>query len=116
MVCCWEQELLGYHLTIVQKINNMMVEIDNLTRRFGHFISHHISIAALLRSYEMTNHPCAYAATKLSELGNVKMIETDNPSRDHPHYSHPTSLTNFLKIEPLIQPHHLHYIPLNLPL
>ena len=84
MVCCWAQELLGYHLTIVQRSNKMMVDVDALTWLFGHLISHHIAIASLRSIRNRANCPHAYAATKLSKLGNVKITETDNPFSNPP--------------------------------
>ena len=53
MFCLCDQEILGYHFTIVHRINKMMVNVYAITRRFGHLISHHIAIAALLSS---SNH------------------------------------------------------------
>ena len=79
MVCLWAQEILGYYFTIVHIINKMMVYVDDLTWRFWHLISHHISISELLRSCERAKHPCAYATTKFSNLSNAKITETDNP-------------------------------------
>ena len=63
MICHWVQKLLGYHCNIVHRSNNMMVDVDALTRRFRRIFSHHISIASLLISRNQTKHPCAYAAT-----------------------------------------------------
>ena len=84
MVCRWEQELLGYHFTIVHISNNMMVDVDALTWRFGHLISHNIAIADLLSSRERAKRPHVYATTKFINLGNVKITETDNHSIDPP--------------------------------
>ena len=84
MVCRWMQELLVYHFTIVQISNKMMVDLYALTQCFGHLISHNIAIAALLISRNQSKSPCAYTATEFSNLGNVKIIETDNPSRNPP--------------------------------
>ena len=62
----------------------MMINVDDLTWRFGHIISHHIVIAALLSSRDRSNRPCAYVTTKFSNLSNVMITETDNPSSDPP--------------------------------
>ena len=67
------QELLGYHLTIFHISNKMMVDVEDLTRRFLHIISHHIAIADLLRSHDRAKRPHAYAATEFSNLGNIKI-------------------------------------------
>ena len=40
-----------------------MVDLDALNRRFGHLISRHIAIAAILSSRDQGKHPRAYAAT-----------------------------------------------------
>ena len=75
MVCLWDQELLGYHFTIVHRSNKMMVNVYALTRRFGHLISHHIAIASLLSSRDHAKSNRAYDATKFSDLGNVKITK-----------------------------------------
>ena len=79
MFCIWAQELLGYHFTIVHRSNNIMVDVYALNRRFGHLSSHNIAIAILLRYQERAKLPRAYA-TKLTNLGNANITETDNPS------------------------------------
>ena len=84
MVCCWAKEFLGYHFTIVNRSNKIMFHIDTLTRRFGNLIIRHIEITSLISSHNCAKFPCAYAATKFSNLGKVKITETENPSRDRP--------------------------------
>ena len=84
MVSLWEQEILGYHFTIVHRSNNIIVDVYALALRFVHIISHHIVIAALLRSHDQAKRPHAYAATKFSNLGNIKITETNNPFSDPP--------------------------------
>ena len=84
MVCHWAQELLGYHFTIVHRSKNMMIYVDAITQSFGHLISHHVAIAALLVSHDRSKSPCAYTNTEFSNLGNIKVTETDNPSSDPP--------------------------------
>ena len=84
MVCHWVQELLGYHFTIVHRSKNIIADVDALTWRFGHIISHHISIADLLSSRDRARRSRTYAATKFSNLGNVKIKDTDNSSSDPP--------------------------------
>ena len=84
MVCRWAQEHLGYLFTIVHRSNRIMVDVDAITWCLGHIISRHIAIADLLISYDRAKCPCAYAATKFSNLGNVTIIETDKPSSNLP--------------------------------
>ena len=84
MVCRWAQERLGYNFTIVHRSNTMMVDVDALTWRFGHLISHHIDIADLLSSHDHAKCPRAYTAPGFSNLGNTKITETDNPSSNVP--------------------------------
>ena len=84
MVCRWEQEILGHHFTIVHISNNMIVDIYAITQRFWHLISHHIDIDALLISHNCAKHPCAYDAIEFSDLGNIKITETDNLSSEPP--------------------------------
>ena len=82
MVFFWAQELLGYHFTIIHRSNKMMVNVDALTRSFGHLLSHHIAIADLLRSRDHAKSNRAYETTKFSDLGNVKITKNDKPSRN----------------------------------
>ena len=84
MLCRWAQELLGHQFTIVHRSNKMMVDADALTWSFGNLISNSIAISALLSPHDQFKRPRAYAATKFSDLGNVKITETDNPSSDPP--------------------------------
>ena len=62
---------------------------------FGRIISHHITIASLLSSNDRANLPRAYAAKKFSNLGNVKITETDNPSSDPPSFLTSNALHRF---------------------
>ena len=82
MFCLCDQEILGYHFTIVHRINKMMVNVYALTRSFGHLISHHIAIASLLSSRDHAKSNRAYDTTKFSDLGNVKITKNDKPSRN----------------------------------
>ena len=84
MVCWWEQGILGYHLAIVHISNKIMVNIDPITQCFRHIFIHYIDIAALISFQKRAKYPRTYATTKFSNLGNVKIIETDNSSRDPP--------------------------------
>ena len=86
MVYCWEQEILGYHFIIVHRSNKMMVDVDALNWQFGCLIIHHIAIAALFSYRNQYNRPRSYANTQFSNLGNVKIIETDNPSSNPPSF------------------------------
>ena len=58
--------------------------VDALTRNFGNLVSHHISIAELLSSCDRAKRPCAYADTEFSNIGNVNITETYNPSSSQP--------------------------------
>ena len=98
----------GCHFIIVSISNKMMVNVDALTHNCGHLISHHISTAALLSSRNQSKHPCAYATNEFSDLGNVNITETDNPSRYQPSFLTRDVLRRFLKISTLIQPQPLH--------
>ena len=75
----------------------MMVDVDALTWRFGHIISHCIDISDILSSHNRAKCPLAYTATECSDLGKFNIIETENPSSDPPpfftsdtfhHFSH----------------------------
>ena len=77
MVCRWVQELLGCHFTIFHRKNKIMSGVDAPTRRFGYLISNHIFITSLLSSRDRAKNLHAYDATELSNLGNVKITETD---------------------------------------
>ena len=97
MVCRWVQEILRYHLTIVHISNTMMVYVDALTWRFVHLISYNITIASLLRYQDRSKRPCAYADTKLSNHGNAKITETDNPPSNPPPFLTSDILHRFSK-------------------
>ena len=93
-----------------------MFDVDALTRRFLHLIIFHIDIAALLNFCDRAKRTCAYAATEFSNLGNVKITETDNPSSNPPPFLTSDILQRFFKIASLIQPQPLYYSPPHLPL
>ena len=85
-----------------------MVDADSLYRRFGHLISHHIDIAALLSSREQSKRPCAYAATDSATLVMPRLQKLKTLPETHYHSSQVKFFTNFLKIAPLVRTHPLH--------
>ena len=48
MICQWAQELLGCQFSVIHRHNQMMVDVDALTRRFGKLIATHCCIAHVL--------------------------------------------------------------------
>ena len=62
----------------------MMFILDAINRCFGNLISRRIAIAALLRSCNRANRDHAYTTAEFSNLVNVNITETDNPSSNPP--------------------------------
>ena len=61
MMCQWAQELLGYHYTCLHRPDQMMVEVDGLTRRFGTIVTNHMCVADLLHCVDVEKRPNEYA-------------------------------------------------------
>ena len=47
-VCRWDQELLGYHVSILHQSERMMRDVDAISRRFGLIISSYTRNASVL--------------------------------------------------------------------
>ena len=75
----------------------MMFILNAITRCFGNLISRRIAIAALLRSCNRANCDHAYTTTEFSNLVNVNIKETDNPSRYPPPFFTSESLQLFFQ-------------------
>ena len=48
MICRWAQEFLGHQFSVIHRHNQMKVNIDALTRRFGKLIATHCCIVHVL--------------------------------------------------------------------
>ena len=62
----------------------MTENVDDITWRFEHIISHHITMYYLPKHRTRAKSPRAYNATKFRELGNIKITETENHSNNPP--------------------------------
>ena len=67
-MCRWAQELLGYHLTIIHRLARMMIDVDDLSRRFGYVEAQHLCIAALIHKIDITNRSHAYNSSTESSM------------------------------------------------
>ena len=108
MVCHWAHKLLGYHFTIIHRINKIVADVDDLTRRFEHLVNHHISISDILISSDHANLPCVCAATEFPTLVTSILQRLKTLQTTHSHSSQAMSFTSFLKISPLIKTQYIH--------
>ena len=74
MICCWAQELLGYHFTYLHCLARMMIDLDVLTRRFGVALAQHLCIAVVLHNVDVKNQPLAYELD-ISATDNITQLE-----------------------------------------
>ena len=64
MIYRWTQELIGYHFTVLHRSNNMMRDVDALTRRFSSLIIQHIHTSNILQHMDVTTHPRVYVSER----------------------------------------------------
>ena len=67
-LCCWSQELLVYLFTYVHRPNNMMQDVDALSRYHDPLVAAHMSCAAMYRRADMTNRFDAYSSLVFDNL------------------------------------------------
>ena len=60
MVQRWDQELLGYHFTVIHRSENMMGDVDALTRRLGKHFSVYLCVVNILRDRDELKRPDSY--------------------------------------------------------
>ena len=64
MIYRWTQELIGYHFTVLHRSNNMMRDVDALTRRFGSLIIQHIHTSNILQHMDVTTRPRVHVSER----------------------------------------------------
>ena len=72
-ICRWLQELLGYQFTVVHRNYKIMMDVDDLSRRFGSLISTHCAIAYMLHYIDIKNRPDAYIGESCRCNGRTKI-------------------------------------------
>ena len=60
MICRWDQYILGYHSSIVNRSNKIMTDVNALTRINGKSISQYCIIASILYSTYKQRQPKVY--------------------------------------------------------
>ena len=64
----WSQELLAYSFTCVHRPNNMMHDVDALSRYHDPLVAAHMSCATMYRRQDMTNRSDAYSSSVFDSL------------------------------------------------
>ena len=82
MVQRWAQELLGYHFSILHRSNQMMIDVDALSRRFGSRITSHLMISKILSSRDVRKRPFAYDIESFQSSQRSKM-DMDEKKIEH---------------------------------
>ena len=80
VICRWAQELLGYNFTVLHRPARMMADVDALSRRFGKLIATHLSIAAIMKTRDITNRPFAYDASTFESFSRLRKKPSPQPS------------------------------------
>ena len=72
MICDWDQKILGYHFSIVQRSNKIMTDVNALTI-FRKFISQYYIIASILYSTDKLQRMKAYEDSIFTKENIVKI-------------------------------------------
>ena len=73
MICRWDQEILGYHFSIVHQSNKIITDGDAFTRRFGKLILQYCIITSILYSIDKQWCPKVYKELVFTKDNNVKI-------------------------------------------
>ena len=73
MVQIWAQELLGYYFTVIHQSENMMGDVNALTRRFREKLSVYLCVAKILRDKDELKHPYYYDDTVFVTKGPTRL-------------------------------------------
>ena len=84
MVCRWAQEFLGYHFSIVHRSNNILADVDALTRRFGTLTDHHCLISSILHHTDKINISEAYYEAVFTKEDKVNVRIEFQEDRQQP--------------------------------
>ncbi len=60
MVRRWTQELLGYSFAVVHRKENMMRDVDSITRMYGKSVGQYVMITQILHCQDAVDRPSAY--------------------------------------------------------
>jgi len=79
MIKRWAQELLGYHFTVVHRLQRMMRDVDSLNRFYGNPIETYMTIAKMFTDDDKTRQPAAYDKGAFHSAQDPTRIGKDAP-------------------------------------
>ena len=79
MICRWNQELLGYHFTVVHHSNRMMIDVDSLSRLHESFIVTHCIVTSILHQINKNHRPRAYDKATFLSSHSSKLSPPETP-------------------------------------
>ena len=90
MIKRWAQELLGYHFTVVHRVQHMMRDVDSLNRFYGNSVQTYTTIAIVFADDDKSRRPAAYDPATFRTALDPTKIGKDAPIPPAP----PHILTN----------------------
>ena len=90
MIKRWAQELLGYHFTVVHRVQRMMKDVDSLNRFYGNPVQTYITIAKIFSDNDKAKRPAAYNQSTFHSSNDPTKIGKDAQIPE----SEPLILTN----------------------
>jgi len=90
MIKRWAQELLGYHFTVVHRLQRMMWDVDSLNRFYGNPVQTYITIAQMFADDDKAKRPVAYDTSAFHSALDPMRIGKDAPATE----AAPRVLTN----------------------
>ena len=90
MIKRWAQELLGYHFTVVHRVQRMMKDVDSLNRFYGNPLQTYITIARIFTDDDKAKRPAAYDKSAFHSAPDPTRIGKDAPFLE----AEPRILTN----------------------
>ena len=79
MIKRWAQELLGYHFTVVHRLQRMMRDVDSLNRFYGNPVETYMTIAKIFTDDDKTRRPAAYDHGAFHSAQDPTRIGKDAP-------------------------------------
>ena len=76
MICWWAQELLGYNFSIINHPARMMVDVAELSWKFGHTLAQYLCTAVLLHKVDVAKRPDA----SIRNMAAVPEVINVNPT------------------------------------
>jgi len=80
MIKRWAQELLGYHFTVVHRLQRMMRDVDSLNRFYGNPVQTYITIARMFADDDKAKRPGAYDKSAFHSALDPTRIGKDAPA------------------------------------